>query len=78
MRGLGLGELLVILLIVVVLFGTKRVRNIGSDLADAIKSFRGAVREEKDDKTNAGPSEGHVIEGQVQTKTETERPKQSV
>lgn len=74
----GIWELLVILLIVVVLFGTKRLRNIGADLGDAIKSFRGAVREEKDDKTEEGKIDARVIEGQVQSKTEAERSKESV
>jgi sec-independent protein translocase protein TatA len=43
--GLGVTELFVILAIVLVLFGTKRLRNIGGDLGSAIKSFRSAVNE---------------------------------
>ncbi|MCC6202512.1 MAG: twin-arginine translocase TatA/TatE family subunit [Gammaproteobacteria bacterium] len=74
----GIWELLVILLIVVVLFGTKRIRSIGSDLGDAIKSFRSAVREDKSEKPDAANDEGRVIEGQVQSKTESERSKESV
>lgn len=75
----GIWELLLIFLIVIVLFGTKRIRSIGSDLGDAIKSFRGAVREEKEEKTGAGTEDGaRVIEGQVQSKTEAERSKESV
>lgn len=76
----GIWELLVILLIVVVLFGTKRIRSIGSDLGDAIKSFRSAVREDKDksEKPDATVDEGRVIEGQVQSKTESERSRESV
>lgn len=38
-------ELLLILAIVLVLFGTKRLRNLGSDLGNAIKGFRDAMRE---------------------------------
>ena len=38
--GIGIKELLVILVIVIVLFGTKKLRNVGSDLGGAIKSFR--------------------------------------
>lgn len=41
--GLGVTELFVILAIVLVLFGTKRLRNIGGDLGSAIKSFRSAM-----------------------------------
>ncbi|MGI9213412.1 MAG: twin-arginine translocase TatA/TatE family subunit [Methylococcaceae bacterium] len=43
--GLGVSELLLIFLIVLVLFGTQRLRNIGSDLGSAIKSFRNAMNE---------------------------------
>ena len=43
--GLGVTELFVILAIVLVLFGTKRLRNIGGDLGSAIKSFRSAMND---------------------------------
>jgi len=64
-------HLLVILLIVVVLFGTSKLRNIGNDLGGAIKSFRSAVKEEagktEGEDATAGDSvhakEGRVIEG---------------
>ncbi len=45
-------SLILILLIVIVLFGGKRLRNIGSDLGAAIKSFRKGVSEE-DKKQNS-------------------------
>lgn len=38
-------QLLIILAIVVVLFGTKRLRNLGSDLGGAIKGFRSSIKE---------------------------------
>ncbi len=43
--GLGVPELLIILLIVLVLFGAKRIKNLGSDLGTAIKGFRNAITE---------------------------------
>jgi sec-independent protein translocase protein TatA len=43
--GFSVTELLIILLIVVLLFGTKKLKNIGGDLGGAIKSFRGAMRD---------------------------------
>ena len=46
MFGLGMTELLVILAIVLLVFGPKRLKNIGSDLGSAIKGFRSAVSEE--------------------------------
>jgi sec-independent protein translocase protein TatA len=48
--GIGVWELLLLFLIVLLLFGTKRLRNIGSDLGSAIKSFRGAMNEGDDEK----------------------------
>lgn len=44
--GISISELLVLLLIVVVLFGTKRLRNVGSDLGEAIKGFSNAVKDQ--------------------------------
>ena len=43
--GISLTSLLVILLIVVVIFGTKKLRSIGGDLGGAVKSFRSAMEE---------------------------------
>lgn len=48
LSGIGPGSLLLILLIVVLLFGTKKLRNVGADLGSAIKSFRKATRESSD------------------------------
>jgi len=43
--GIGIWQLLIVLLIVVLIFGTKRIKNIGSDLGGAIKSFRKGLNE---------------------------------
>jgi sec-independent protein translocase protein TatA len=42
------GSLLLILLIVVLLFGTRKLGNIGSDLGHALKSFRKAMQDDSD------------------------------
>lgn len=49
--GLSVPQLLIILAIVLLLFGAKRLRSIGTDLGAAVKGFKGAVRE--DDETTA-------------------------
>jgi len=49
--GIGVTELLLIFLIVLVLFGTKKLRNMGSDLGGAIRSFRSAMNEPENSKT---------------------------
>lgn len=49
MGGISIWQLLIILVIVVLLFGTKRLKGIGSDLGGAIKGFKKAVTEEEKD-----------------------------
>jgi sec-independent protein translocase protein TatA len=46
--GLSIPHLLVVLAIVVLVFGTKRLKNVGADLGDAIKGFRTAVKESEE------------------------------
>jgi sec-independent protein translocase protein TatA len=43
--GIGMRELIVILLVVLVIFGAKKLRNIGSDLGAAVKGFKDAMNE---------------------------------
>jgi len=48
--GISIWQLLIILVIVLLLFGTKRLKSIGSDLGNAVKGFRSAMTEsEKED-----------------------------
>jgi sec-independent protein translocase protein TatA len=47
--GISLWQLLIVLLIVVVIFGTKRLRSIGTDLGGAVKGFRKAMSEAEAD-----------------------------
>jgi sec-independent protein translocase protein TatA len=59
--GIGWAELLVILAIVLVIFGAKRLRSLGSDLGGAIKSFKTSMREEDEKgKTEALPDAKQV------------------
>ncbi|MBL7252483.1 Sec-independent protein translocase subunit TatA [Alloalcanivorax sp. C16-2] len=43
--GISIWQLIIILAIVVLLFGTKKLRNIGSDLGGAVKGFKDSVKE---------------------------------
>ena len=45
--GISIWQLLIILAIVLLLFGTKRLRNIGGDVGGAIKNFKSAVKNEE-------------------------------
>ena len=67
MFGLGVPELLIILALVLVIFGPKRLKNIGSELGNAIKGFRTAVKEEPESQ-----AEEKIIEGQPQKAENTE------
>jgi len=44
--GISVTQLLILLVIVMLVFGTKRLRNIGSDLGSAVKGFRKGIEEE--------------------------------
>ena len=43
--GIGPGSIILILLIVILLFGTKKLRNVGSDLGGAIKNFKKSMKD---------------------------------
>jgi sec-independent protein translocase protein TatA len=78
--GFGDTELLIILAIVLVLFGAKKLRNIGGDLGGAIKNFKSAMKEEENANENKtdnqqanqnklnNSSGGNTIEGTVENK----------
>ena len=44
--GIGIWQLVIILVIIVMLFGTKKLRNLGSDLGGALKGFKSAMKDE--------------------------------
>ena len=60
---------LIVLVIVLLIFGTKKLRNIGTDLGGAVKGFKDGM---KSDETAAKPGEisasGSTIEGEVKDK----------
>ena len=62
--GISIWSLLLILAIVILLFGTKKLRNVGGDLGGAIKSFKKSVKDEEvaQDKKEA---DAVIIEGKA-------------
>jgi len=70
--GPSIWQLLIILAIVLLLFGAKRLKNIGSDLGGAIKGFRQSMKEGESEAANDGNLEdkdsGRVIDGEVTRK----------
>jgi sec-independent protein translocase protein TatA len=55
MGGISIWQLLIILVIVLLLFGTKRLKSIGSDLGNAVKGFRSAISDADKDKEEEEP-----------------------
>ncbi len=62
--GFGITELLIVLAIVLLIFGPRRLKSLGSDLGSAIKGFRKAVTDDEA-KAEADKSRLNVIDGEV-------------
>ena len=60
--GISIPQLLILLVIVLLLFGTRRLRNLGSDLGSAIKGFRTAVND-SDEKNDDDDQEVEHLDG---------------
>jgi sec-independent protein translocase protein TatA len=71
--GISLSELLVVFAIIVLLFGTKKLSTLGSDLGSAIKGFRKAMNEPEEAEAVNKPSEEggtRVIESGTSSKND--------
>lgn len=67
--GISIWQLAIILLIVILLFGTKRLKGIGSDVGEAIKGFRKSMND--DDKPAVEDKQGETLDVKAETKTES-------
>jgi sec-independent protein translocase protein TatA len=64
----------ILLLVVVLIFGTKKLRNIGADLGGAVRGFKDGMREGADkagEPVTAPQVSAQTVEGEVKSKTET-------
>ncbi|TCS72901.1 sec-independent protein translocase protein TatA [Sulfuritortus calidifontis] len=71
MGGFSIWHWLIVLVVVLLVFGTKKLRNIGSDLGGAVKGFKDAMKEEQNKPTELprqGEAGGTTIEGEVKDK----------
>jgi len=71
--GISIWSLVLILGIVILLFGTKKLRNVGGDLGGAIRSFKKSIKEEevaKDQEKEKDAPEAQIIEGKVSEEKE--------
>jgi sec-independent protein translocase protein TatA len=74
MGSLSIWHWLIVLVIVMLVFGTKKLRNIGADLGGAVRGFKDGIREggEKAAETGAAPQvTGKTVEGEVKSRTES-------
>ena len=76
MGGLSIWHWLIVLLVVVLIFGTKKLRNIGQDLGGAVKGFKDGMKTadgEAPAATAEPPSQvtGRTIEGEVRKEPST-------
>ena len=72
----GIGHWVILLIIVLVIFGTKKLRNIGTDLGGAVRGFKDGMRDSSAEKTAepgtpAPQVTGKTVEGEIKGKTET-------
>jgi sec-independent protein translocase protein TatA len=75
MGSMSIWHWLIVLVIVMLVFGTKKLRNIGQDLGGAVKGFKDGMREGTAEKSETAPPQqvpdGRIIEGEVKEKTKS-------
>ncbi len=68
MPNIGPVQLLIVLLIVAMLFGTKKLRNVGSDLGEAIKGFKKGLKDGEEKNSETESLANKTSEAQAQAK----------
>lgn len=70
MMGISIWQLLILLLIVMLLFGTKRLRNLGNDLGSAVKGFKKGIAETEEDMPKLESEEADGVSTAQENSTE--------
>jgi len=78
MGGLGIRELVIILLVVLVVFGAKKLRTVGSDLGQAVRGFKKAMNDGEEEQSSlkqirAEGADAEAAEASKKRDTKTER-----
>ena len=55
--GISIWQILIILLVVLVIFGGKKIKNLGSDLGEGLKGFKKAIKDEDEESSSKTDSE---------------------
>jgi sec-independent protein translocase protein TatA len=74
MGSISIWHWLIVLLVVILVFGTKKLRNLGTDLGGAVKGFKDGMKSAEDDKSGPAkpeipPTAGQTIEGEARKET---------
>ena len=64
--GISIWQLLIVLVIVLLLFGTKKLRNMGGDLGGAIKGFRSSMKQVKDADSDSDSEDPEAADQQAE------------
>jgi sec-independent protein translocase protein TatA len=59
---------LIVLVIVLLIFGTKKLRNMGTDLGGAVKGFKDGMKGDEAAKTGEITAQGSTLEGEIKEK----------
>jgi sec-independent protein translocase protein TatA len=73
MGSLSIWHWLIVLVIVMLIFGTKKLRNMGADLGGAVRGFKDGMREGAEKSAEGAPAPqvtGKTVEGEVKGKSE--------
>ncbi len=71
--GISIWQLLIVLGIVIVLFGTKKLRNLGGDIGSAVKGFKSAMKDGgAKDSEKIEEKDSDVVDASAESKVETE------
>ena len=74
--GISIWQLLIILAIVIMIFGTKKLKSLGTDLGSAVKGFRASVTdksEDKDGEDNAQAATEDTVQQRESNETQTKK-----
>lgn len=75
MFGFSIWELLIVLAIVLAIFGASRFKNLGSDLGEAIKGFRTAIKDDPAESLGDGSADSAASAKQAKTaESPTDKP----
>ncbi len=72
MGNMGIWQLLIVAVIIVLLFGTKKLRNLGGDLGSAVKGFKNAMTDNKDKDKDKTSETSETSENLVDKSTATD------